>query len=167
MKTPAAVRQGCFEIRLRALSFCASASPYLCSVRRAAACAAKPGAGKGNTVAFSDPPFESLHLRLHHKKHRSKSGVMIVGWLLVQGDSFSAIGRPCLHSMLRTSRLGPKTRPLKSMHCIDFALWARGFESLHQGSTTKNTTQRVVFFVVEIRGLEPLTSALRTQRSTN
>jgi len=41
--------------------------PCLHSMLRAAACAAKPGAGKSNTIAFSDPPFESLHQKLAPK----------------------------------------------------------------------------------------------------
>ena len=57
-----------FSWRRRRDLFCASASPYLRSALHAAACDAKPGAGKSNTVAFSFPPFKSLPSGKSHEK---------------------------------------------------------------------------------------------------
>ena len=67
-------------------------------------------------------------------------------------DSFSVIGRPCLHSMLRTPRLDPKIRGGKRQHCCLFFSALR--VPLSEG-TTKKAPSRGAFFVVPEVGLEP------------
>ena len=67
-------------------------------------------------------------------------------------DSFSVIGRPCLHSMLRTPRLDPKIRGGKRQHCCLFFSALR--VPLSEG-TTKKAPSGVPFFVVPEVGLEP------------
>ena len=130
-------------------SFCASATPYLCSARRAAACAAKPGAGKGCTAAFSVPPFESLYLENAIKKPPHWGGFL---WRR-ERDSFCASATPYLCSARRAAACAAK--PGAGKGCTA-AFSVPPFESLHPENAIKKPPRWGGFFMAERKGFEPL-----------